>query len=647
MDESRLHARLAGWSRMGGIAVAGLALAELLMLAGDRGIRLPGLGLLAAGCALGLLAPADVSRRGRGAGGTLAAVTTVVGLIALVEPLAVGPNAAAGRIGAAAAFALLQLGIALVVLSTSPRAPGAFQLPAAVTQVLATLALIGHAFGARALFEAGPFAGMSVFTAAALWLCSLGIITARPGAGLMRVVSSDTSGGHLMRRLLPLIPVTLFAVGTLSLLGARAGYLESALSFALLVLLSMILTTVLVAWQGRELYQTDLARRRADLAKQATEARWRGVFEAAVDGIIVIDSRGHIEAFNPAAERLFGYREQEVLGKNVSLLMPSPDREQHDTYIARYLDTGVQKIIGIGREVNARRRDGQTFPVHLAVGEIRVHGERHFTGILHDLTSRVALEEQLRERTALARLGEMAAVIAHEVKNPLAAVRGAVQVIGRRLPEGSREAPVVKDIVARLDALNDLIKDLLLFARTPQPKLMPVEIAPLIALTADLLTKDPALAGVRVHVSGTAPPLPGDPELLKIAFQNLLLNAAQAMHGQGVIRVSVSAEDGTERITIADEGPGIAPDVRQQLFRPFFTTKARGTGLGLATAKRLVELHGGTISVECPPEGGTAVTVALNQGAEAGSPPGAGASPNAHPSGAAVSPAAPGRSGSA
>lgn len=205
----------------------------------------------------------------------------------------------------------------------------------------------------------------------------------------------------------------------------------------------------------------------------------------------------------------------------------------------------------------------------------------------------------------------MAAVIAHEVKNPLTAVRGAIQVIGARLPADSKEAPVVKEIVARLDAPNGLIKDLLVFARPPQPRLAPVEIAPLLELTADLLGKDPALSSVRIEVAGAAPPILGDADLLKIVFQNLFISAAQAMRGQGIIRASVTPDDRVHCIRITDTGPGIPPDVREKLFRPFFTTKARGTGLGLSTAKRLVEAHAETIIIECPPEGGTTVTIEL------------------------------------
>jgi two-component system sensor kinase FixL len=291
--------------------------------------------------------------------------------------------------------------------------------------------------------------------------------------------------------------------------------------------------------------------------------------------------------------------------------MPSPYHDEHDSYLARYLQTGTAKIIGIGREVRAMRRDGSTFPVHLAVGEMSVNGERKFTGILHDLSARVQMEGQLREQAAMAHLGEMAAVIAHEVKNPLAGIRGAVQVIGSRLLPDSRDAAVAKEIVKRIDGLNDLMKDLLLFARPPQPKPAPLDLESLIHATASLLTEDPALANVGVEIEGSAPVVLGDADLLKIVFVNLLMNAAHAMEGQGVIRVSVTRAGGACRVEVQDSGPGIPPDVRERIFTPFFTTKSRGTGLGLPTAKRIIEAHTGRIDIDCPPGGGTTVTVQL------------------------------------
>jgi PAS domain S-box-containing protein len=344
---------------------------------------------------------------------------------------------------------------------------------------------------------------------------------------------------------------------------------------------------------------------------RTSEARWRSVIESAVDGIVVIDAHGRIEAFNPAAERLFGYGEHEVIGRNVTTLMPSPYHEEHDAYLARYLETGVQKIIGSGREVTGLRRDGTTFPFHLSVGEMTVGVERKFTGIIHDLSARVRIEEQLREHTALARLGEMAAVIAHEVKNPLAGVRGAIQIIGTRLPKESKDAAIIKEIVTRIDALNGLMQDLLLFARPPQPKPAPVDLEALVVMTADLLSGDPARQEIEVTVGGSAPPIEADADLLKIVFENLLVNGAQAMQGRGTIRVSLSAMDDTCQIAFSDSGPGIPFELREKIFTPFFTTKVRGSGLGLPTAKRLIEAHRGQISVACPPGGGTTVTIRL------------------------------------
>ena len=356
----------------------------------------------------------------------------------------------------------------------------------------------------------------------------------------------------------------------------------------------------------------DLSERmRLDEQLRASEARWRSVIDSAADGIVVIDAHGRIEAFNPAAERLFGYQESDVIGRNVNVLMPSPYHEEHDTYLARHLATGVQKIIGTGREVTGLRRDGTTFPLHLSVGKMTGGGEPRFTGILHDLSARVRIEKQLREQTSLAKLGEMAAVIAHEVKNPLAGVRGAIQIIGTRLPKDSKDALIVGEIVSRIDALNELMKDLLLFARPPQPKLALVDVAMLVTTTADLLRGDPGFQGIHVRIDGEPARVVADAELLKIVFVNLLVNAGHAMQGRGTIQVSLSSIADMCQIAFTDEGPGIPVDVLEKIFTPFFTTKARGSGLGLPTVRRLIEAHQGTISIACPSAGGTVVTVQL------------------------------------
>jgi two-component system sensor kinase FixL len=293
------------------------------------------------------------------------------------------------------------------------------------------------------------------------------------------------------------------------------------------------------------------------------------------------------------------------------MLMPQPYHDEHDRYMARYLATGEKRIIGIGREVTGRRKDGSAFPLHLSVGEMVIDGEKKFTGILHDLTARVQLESQLREQAALTRLGEMAAVVAHEVKNPLTGIRGAVQIIGSRLPAGSRDADVIKEIVSRIDALNDLMKDMLLFARPPQPRMTSVDPVPIVTTVIGLVRQDPGARDVSIDVEGDSPKIHADAELLKLTLQNLLLNAVHAVQGKGRIRVLVGVSDEMCTIAVADSGPGIPPEVREKLFTPFFTTKSRGTGLGLSTAKRFVEAQSGSIAIECPPTGGTTVILKL------------------------------------
>jgi signal transduction histidine kinase len=231
--------------------------------------------------------------------------------------------------------------------------------------------------------------------------------------------------------------------------------------------------------------------------------------------------------------------------------------------------------------------------------------------IRYDITDRKRSEQRLLEQAALARLGEMAAVVAHEVKNPLAAIKGALQVIGGRMPEAARDRAIVGEVVARVDSLNDIVQDLLVFARPREPQLGPVPLAELVESTVALMRKDPVQAALRVDVSGVRPVVQADVEQLKTVFLNLLLNAAQASGHAGTIRIAIHADDLAATVAIADDGPGIPADLREKIFEPFFSTKHRGTGLGLPTARRVVERHRGAIDVDCPPSGGTIVTVRL------------------------------------
>jgi signal transduction histidine kinase len=234
-----------------------------------------------------------------------------------------------------------------------------------------------------------------------------------------------------------------------------------------------------------------------------------------------------------------------------------------------------------------------------------------YTAIRFDITERKAAEERLREQQALARVGQLAAVVAHEVKNPLAGIRAAMQVMLPRRPPDDPDSAVMREIIDRIDALTELIQDLQLYARPRAPRLQPIELRPLLLDALASMRRDPTGEHVRVEVQGPDVALAGDSELLRAAFLNILLNAAQAMNGTGAIHISISRGTDTVTVRVRDEGPGIAEDIRERVFDPFFTTKAGGGGLGLAIVRRTTELHGGTVAIESATQGGTTVSITL------------------------------------
>jgi signal transduction histidine kinase len=201
--------------------------------------------------------------------------------------------------------------------------------------------------------------------------------------------------------------------------------------------------------------------------------------------------------------------------------------------------------------------------------------------------------------------------VAHEVRNPLAGIKGAVQVLMSRRPAGDEELGVMGDIIARIDALSELINDLMMYARPRALRLSVVELGPLIQEAISSVRRDPAGHSLEIAVSGDSVSATADGELLRATLLNLLLNAAQAMSGRGRISIDIARQDGSAVITVRDNGPGISADIRDQVFEPFFTTKARGGGLGLPIARRTAELHGGSLTLDCPEEGGTIVTLTL------------------------------------
>ncbi len=350
---------------------------------------------------------------------------------------------------------------------------------------------------------------------------------------------------------------------------------------------------------------------RAEGALEESQALYKAVVETIVDGIVVIDATGRMGWSNPAAQALFGYAAHELVGRNVSMLMPPLEAGEHDGYLRRYLATGERRIIGIGREVRGRRKDGSEFPLYLAVGETAVNGERRFTGILRDLSEHKRLEQLLQERQTLARIGELAAVVAHEVRNPLAAIRGVVEVIQTRFAHDSSDRKVLGDLLTRVDSLDHLVGDLLVYARPAPPVFRRAPVLALIRDTIALVANDPAATPLRFEVSGDEADLWLDTAQMGRAVLNLMTNAAQAMRHQGVVRISGRRVGDRYRLSFVDAGPGMPDDVRDRCLEPFFTTKTRGTGLGLPIAKRVVDEHGGHFAVTSVVGTGTEVTIDL------------------------------------
>ena len=368
---------------------------------------------------------------------------------------------------------------------------------------------------------------------------------------------------------------------------------------------------------------------------------WRAVLRTAVDPIIIIDQTGVIVHTNEATEKLFDLSTDQLVGRNVSSLMPEPHRSRHDGYLARYLETGEAHIIGAGREVEARRADGSVFPVALSVSEIELGGRSWFTGILHDLTERhlveaelreakEGLEERVRQRTAeleasmieLSRsnrdLEQFAYIASHDLQAPLRNVRQGLELIDDHLQETfgenfDDEARELRDLtVAAVVRMEELIRGLLWYSRLNRSGKPPREQVDLRALAEEILDQmaaELAEASATVDVS-ELPVVAGDPVQLRQLLQNLLENALKYRDRTRPLQLTINAEQASEgmwRISIGDNGIGIDVEQHGRIFELFRRAHSGydGMGLGLAICQRIVERHGGEIWVEAGPAGGS------------------------------------------
>jgi two-component system sensor kinase FixL len=349
----------------------------------------------------------------------------------------------------------------------------------------------------------------------------------------------------------------------------------------------------------------------------------QAVLDAAVEAVILIDENGVIETFNRSAERLFGWTAAEVMGKNVSLLMEGADRAGHDGYLKRFLNTGEAKIIGIGREVPARRRDGSVFPAMLAVGEVQQSNPRRFVGFLHDITRRRQAEEAARQSEArlnhfarLSTMGEMAAGLAHEINQPLTAIATFSQAATRMLarPEGiEREdlSEALDQITAQALRAGEVIRRLRAFVKNREVRHERVDCRRVVEDSRLLLEADARSNNVqlRLQVADSLPPITADPVQLQQVLINLVRNAIEASidvpgaHREVVVSAKLDGE-GMVEVAVADHGHGLSPEAAERLFHPFFTTKPSGTGLGLVISSSIIRAHHGRLAYRSTPGGG-------------------------------------------
>jgi len=335
-------------------------------------------------------------------------------------------------------------------------------------------------------------------------------------------------------------------------------------------------------------------------------ARNKAIVDSAIDAIITIDETGLIETINQATTRMLGYARHEVVGKNVSMLMPEPSHSEHDSYMRNYLDTGEKKIIGIGREVVARRKDGSTLPVHLAVTEFYSGEARMFTGVLRDISQLKQAQEQLLQSARLAAIGQMVTGLAHESRNALQRAQAFLDMLALDLADSPEQLELTQRTQKALHDLHRLYEEVRNYAAPIQLECRPAELLSVCQKVWGYLEKQHKPKKMRLE---TSPPCELSPSVdvhrIEQVFRNILENAIDACPEHACVTVTCKQADlnGEPAVCLAfhDDGPGLDPDVRDQIFEPFFTTRQKGTGLGLAICRRIIQAHGGRITAapEC------------------------------------------------
>jgi two-component system sensor kinase FixL len=390
----------------------------------------------------------------------------------------------------------------------------------------------------------------------------------------------------------------------------------------IVIQVAFLVVGLAISGLGERLRRTLVERRSRQDDLLAREAHLQSILDTVPDAMVVIDENGIMQSFSKAAERLFGYTAVDVIGRNVKILMPTPYRDAHDAYLGRYMHTGERRIIGIGRVVVGERRDGSTFPMELAVGEMRSGERRYFTGFIRDLSERQVTETRLQELqtelihiSRLTAMGEMASTLAHELNQPLSAIANYMKG-SRRLLEAADDdrSAKIRDAIDKAGAqalrAGDIIRHLRDFVARGESERRVESIAKLVEEASVLALVGAKELGVRVRFdfSPDADLVLVDRVQIQQVLLNLMRNAVEAMEHRDrrdLVLGTAARGDGTIEVSVADTGHGMAPEVTDQLFKPFVTTKSQGMGVGLSISRSIIDAHGGRIWAEPNSGGGT------------------------------------------
>ncbi len=331
-------------------------------------------------------------------------------------------------------------------------------------------------------------------------------------------------------------------------------------------------------------------------------ARCRAVLETAVDSIVTINATGIICSVNPAVVRMFGYPETELIGQNVSMLMPEPYKREHDSYISRYLETRIPSIIGVGRQVVGRKKNGREFPAHLAVSEFTVRDVRFFTGIIRDLSELERVQKLLLQSERLAAIGQMVTGLAHESRNALQRAQACLDMLSLDLQNSPEQLDLARRATTALQDLHRLYEEVRSYAAPIHLEYRPCELSTIWKKEWENLAtvrRDRMIQLIEAEGNQTIS-CEVDVHRMEQVFRNILENAIHACGETGVItiRSSITEWQGEPagRIAVQDNGVGMTPEIAQHVFEPFFTTKQKGTGLGMAIVNRIITAHAGFVS---------------------------------------------------